>query len=189
MSNPANFGVLTGRLAADPKFFSNSDNSATVKLSVYVRNNYKSKDGQVASQRVDVQRYIDASGRGAGVYQIIGQGDLVSINFAVKTNDYVDSSGQKIYGQILEIDNVQILESKSVTSARHNRNDSQNQQNQSQQQNNQPNNAQFNQQPQAPQQPSGSNQGFNPQVNGTIQQTQQAPQAPNPQVDNTPFMN
>ena len=46
------------------------------------------------------------------------EGDLVSIGYSVKTNNYTDKDGQAVYGQVLRINSVELLETKAVTDAR-----------------------------------------------------------------------
>lgn len=119
MANPTNMGVFTGKLGADPVFFGNKDGSAKVKLSMYAQDNYKGRDGKTGSVRGSFEAFIDAAkvANNYGVYGLIHKGDLISVTFEIRNNDY-EKNGQMVYEEVNQITNVMLLESKAVTSQR-----------------------------------------------------------------------
>lgn len=119
MSNPANMGVVTGHLAADPVVFPNNDGSCTVKVTVYADNNYVNKTtNQVDSEKVPLEKYIP-SGRGLGAYEHMKQGDQVSFSYSLRSNEYTDADGNRVYkGLVARIDSQKLLTSKAQSEAR-----------------------------------------------------------------------
>ena len=119
MSNPANMGVVIGHLAADPVVFPNSDGSCTVKVTVYADNDFVNKTtNQVESEKVPLEKYIP-SGRGLGAYEYMKQGDQVSFSYRLRSNEYTDADGNRVYkGLIARIDSQKLLTSKAQSEAR-----------------------------------------------------------------------
>lgn len=116
--NPNLFGEATGRLPKEPKIFENKDGSKSVRFTVMVRNNFKSKDGEYASQGIDFEDFVPATANGNGVYGILKTGTLVKVMFEPRVNNWTDKDGNKHYDQVLRATDVRILEGKSVTDAR-----------------------------------------------------------------------
>lgn len=83
--NPRNFGTVTGNLAAKPTIFPHKGKaSATAAVTVYVRNNYKNKDGSVSSQRIDLSTYL-ADANELGILAHVDEGMLVSIPYHLES--------------------------------------------------------------------------------------------------------
>lgn len=193
MSNPANMGVVTGHLAADPVVFPNNDGSCTVKVTVYADNNYVNKTtNQVDSEKVPLEKYIP-SGRGLGAYEHMKQGDQVSFSYSLRSNEYTDADGNRVYkGLVARIDSQKLLTSKAQSEARRAQRQSnaqaqnaQNTQNTQQQTQAQP---QY-QQPSGQQNQQTQQQGAIPPSNayqGNQQQNQGYQQQAQPQQQNQP---
>lgn len=115
MANVQNLGIATGRLSKNVTAFPNTDGSRKMMITVAVPNDYKGKDGKTSSEFVNLEGFVP-SGKGDGVYAFMHKGDLVSIQYKVV------SSGKAVYGQVLRIEKVSLLESKAVTDARAARN-------------------------------------------------------------------
>lgn len=116
MANVQNSGIATGRLSKDIVAFANSDGSRKMLVSVAVPNDYK-KDGKTSSEFISLEGFVP-NGKGDGVYALMHKGDLVSIQYKVVSNNYTDKDGKPVYGQVLRIEKVALLESKAVTDAR-----------------------------------------------------------------------
>ncbi len=56
MSN-LNHGIVTGRLAADPRAFTNSDGSKSVHLTLCVDRDYRASDGTRPPDRVSLETW------------------------------------------------------------------------------------------------------------------------------------
>ena len=115
--NMDNFGMAHGRLTSNPTYFDNKDGSKNVFVTVAVANNYKTGKER-KSQFIRLKGFIPAEGKGNGVYDYMHEGDLVSISFEVRTNNYEDKAGNKVYSQDLAITGVQLKETKKAQEAR-----------------------------------------------------------------------
>lgn len=123
MSNPANSGVIVGRLAADPKFIKHSKgNSGTALLTVYAEDNYTRRDGTRGSVRIDLEDYI-VDANNPGPYSFLRKGMLVAVNYSVANNDYTDKQGKKHYGMrlVVERNGIKSLESRGAVAQREQR--------------------------------------------------------------------
>lgn len=121
MANPLNNVNLVGRLAADPKVFTNSDQSRKVAFTVMVSNDFVTEStGKREAQAIDVEAFIskDRAGQDLGVYGLIHKGDLVAVNASLRSNNYTDKDGKKVYGMTVSVNRIQMLESRSVTKDR-----------------------------------------------------------------------
>ncbi len=117
MVNTSNMVIVTGKMVSDIKTFDNKDGSKKVRFNVAAANNYKNtSDGKRESQFIPFEAFIPA-GKGLGVFDIIHQGDLVSIAATIKNNNY-EANGEKVYGLILAVESVTPMEAKAVTDAR-----------------------------------------------------------------------
>lgn len=115
--NVNNFAVTRGRLASDPRFFENSDGSRTVRFTIMAPQNYTRRNGSRGSDVVSVERFIPAD-RDNGVFDMIHQGDKVTVVHHATTDVYTDESGVTHYVQKNIVDDVNFEESQAVTSKR-----------------------------------------------------------------------
>lgn len=117
--NMNNFGVLKGRLVADPVTFKNSDGSTKVKFSLACENNYKNKDGKREAQIIPVEAYVKSDYE-KSPYARIGKGDKISAEISLKQNNYTDKkTNEMVYSTVIFVESIQFEESVSVTAARH----------------------------------------------------------------------
>ena len=119
MSNPFNSGIIVGNAASAPKLFPHANGtSATVKLSVFARNNFVNKQsGAVESEVVELTGYV-ADVTKPGVFAHIGKGDRVAVSYSLKTDRYTDKNGVEHFPLVARIDSVQMLDSKAESAAR-----------------------------------------------------------------------
>lgn len=115
--NTRNNGTAIGRLASDPRFFDNKDGSRTVRFTVLVDQDFVSANGERGVDAVPVERFIPAD-RGNGVFDMAHQGDLVQVSYRATTDSYVDRNGERRYVTKLIVSDVQLLESRKVTTER-----------------------------------------------------------------------
>lgn len=115
--NPRNNGTAIGRLASDPRLFENKDGSRTVRLTVLVDQDFTDRNGERGTDAVPVERFIPTD-RGNGVFDMIHQGDLVQVSYRATVDSYVDRDGERRYVTKLIVADVQMLESRKVTTAR-----------------------------------------------------------------------
>lgn len=111
--NIRNYGMVTGRLTADPDVRINADGSRKVRFTVAVQNSYTDKDGKRGSQFLPLEVFISADRSGNGAYDCINGGDLVSCSYTVNNNNYTDKHGQKVYGLTLLVSEIALLETKA----------------------------------------------------------------------------
>lgn len=116
--NQRNFGIMEGRLVKNPVIFTNSDGSKKVSLVIAVRRNFKNKDGKVDSDFIATEGFIPAQTKNNGVYDYIHKGDLVGIEYTLRTSRYTDKNSEEVYAQTVFIQNIDFKESKSVTQQR-----------------------------------------------------------------------
>lgn len=114
--NTANFGIMTGRLSKDPVFRTNSDNSRKVFITLAVKNNFVGKDGQKDSVFLNLEGFIPKD-KTSSVYDLLDCGAPITVQYTVKPNNY-EKDGQKFYGQVLQIEDVRLDESKAERDAR-----------------------------------------------------------------------
>lgn len=119
MSN-LNHGNVTGRLAADPRVFQNSDGSKSVLVTIYVDRPYKDSDGNRPSDRVQLETWLrPETAFEKTPFGYMHSGDLVSLGFEVRSSVYADKlTGEVRYAQVLNIVEASLLESAATTSAR-----------------------------------------------------------------------
>lgn len=115
--NTRNHGTALGRLAADPRFFDNSDGSRTVRFTVLVDQDFTDRNGERGTDPVPVERFIPAD-RDNGVFDMIHKGDLVEVAYRVTTDSYMDRAGEQHFVTKLIVADVQMLESRKVTTER-----------------------------------------------------------------------
>ena len=115
--NPRNNGTAIGRLASDPRLFENKDGSRTVRLTVLVDQDFTDRNGERGTDAVPVERFIPAD-RGNGVFDMVHQGDLVQVSYRTTTDSYIDRNGERRYVTKLIVADVQMLESRRVTTER-----------------------------------------------------------------------
>lgn len=123
MSNPNNSANVIGNLASAPKIMPHANGtSGTALTTVYARNNYRNKDGNTDSVRVDLEEFISDVNK-PGAYAFLEEGMLVSVNYSIANADYTAKDGQQVYGMKLQVNRggIQMLESKADTTARQNR--------------------------------------------------------------------
>ena len=117
-ANPSNNGNVTGRLAADPKVFINSDGSRNISLRLFVENNYLSRDGKRKSVIVPLNQFYSASKEGNGLYPFLGEGDLVQATFSVRQDGFVNKAGETEYRTVLDVESIRSLENKVTVEGR-----------------------------------------------------------------------
>lgn len=116
--NPENFAIVKGRLAADPRFFTNKDGSRTVRFTILANQNYTKRNGERGTDAVSLERFIPAD-RGNGVFDMIHQGDKVTVMHHPTTDAYTDpATGETHYIEKHIVDDVQMDETREVTTAR-----------------------------------------------------------------------
>lgn len=125
--NLDNYGVLTGRLAKDPTVFENSDGSRHTAITVAVKNNFRSANGQFDVNFIDLEGYISAaqvetnkanSKPENGVYAYMHKGDPISVAFSMRRNKYNDQkTGETVYKQVCFVDTITLRGTKKQAGA------------------------------------------------------------------------
>ena len=120
MFNLDNYGITSGRLVSDPQIYDNADGSKKVRITVAATNNYRNRDGSRTSQFLPLEDFIPArrARKGNGVYDLMHQGDKVTVQYTVKNNNYTKENGEQVYDIVLHIDSVRLDETKAITEAR-----------------------------------------------------------------------
>lgn len=121
MASTTNHGTATGRLASAPRFFPTQEGGPTkVLLTVMVNRPLKNQTtGERDADAVPLTGWIRAGAEGPGVYGMLGKGDLVSTSYTVRSSSWADqNTGEMNYRIDLTIDQIEMLESRSVTQHR-----------------------------------------------------------------------
>lgn len=111
--NNLNFGIVTGRMTKAVKSFENKDGSKKVYLTVAARDNFKRANGEVQSQFVQLEALVKKGVEGLGVFDYLSTGDLVSVQYTVRSQKYKDKANKDVYAQVLFIEGVTLMESKA----------------------------------------------------------------------------
>lgn len=117
MSNPRNHGSIIGRLAQDPRSFANKDGSQKVVFTVFADRNYTNAQNERQSDAIPVEAFVRAQVKGLGPYGNIHQGDLVSVNYALRMDRY-NKNGSEVFDLKVVAEDITFLESRTVTQAR-----------------------------------------------------------------------
>ena len=117
MFNLDNFGVCTGRITS-MKTFVNADNSKTVHFTVATQNNFTAQDGTRGSQFLPFTDFISANTK-SSIYDLLGKGDKVSVEYAVFNNNYIDNDGVQHYDLSFRVDTIKFAESRAARERRH----------------------------------------------------------------------
>ncbi|HEU5223050.1 MAG TPA: single-stranded DNA-binding protein [Candidatus Lumbricidophila sp.] len=119
MTNPSNFGKLTGRLAQEVKSFDNKDGSKKLLITLAVEDNFKSgPDKKVQTNFIQIESFVGA-GNSAGGWDRVHKGDLIEVFFRVDAKPYTDGDGKTVYPNKLVVEGFPtFLEPKSVTEKR-----------------------------------------------------------------------
>lgn len=118
--NIRNYGIAIGRLTRDPKVFTNKDGSKKVMVTLACTDNFRSgPDKTKATQFIPLEGFVSKTANGLGVYAHMAKGDLVGMEYAVRTNAFKNAQGEDEYRTVLAVQSVELMESKSVTAARH----------------------------------------------------------------------
>lgn len=115
--NARNHGIATGRLTKDPVTFENRDGSHKVIVNLALRDNFKQQDGSTGSQFVDFTGYVPKDTK-SSVYDMIHKGDLVSVTYELRNDNWTDKSGAQHFDLVLRVTGVDMLEPKSTREAR-----------------------------------------------------------------------
>lgn len=120
MFNIDNYGITSGRLVSDPQVYDNADGSKKIRITVAAANNYKNRDGSRTSQFLPLEDFIPArrARKGNGVYDLMHQGDKVTVQYTIRNNNYTRDNGEQVYNIVLHIDSVRLDETKAITEAR-----------------------------------------------------------------------
>ena len=117
--NIRNHGVAIGRLTRDPKVFDNTDGSKKVMLTLACQDNFKGKDGKKGTQFIPLTAFVSKDKDGLGVYAYMHKGDLVGVEYAVRTGSYTDENTKEtVYTTELYVQSADLMENASTTQAR-----------------------------------------------------------------------
>ncbi len=118
MKNIRNYGIVTGRLTKDPAVYNNNDGSRKIRFTVAAQDHFTDGGGNRGSQFIPLEAFIPAKQTGNGPYDYLDCGDLVSCSYTVQNNNYKDKGGEMVYGLVLLVDSIALLESRTSKEAR-----------------------------------------------------------------------
>ncbi|MFE4834513.1 single-stranded DNA-binding protein [Arthrobacter sp. NPDC056691] len=117
MSNPRNNGTVIGRLASDPRHFTNQDGSKKVVFTIMADRNWTNAQNERQADGIPVEAFVRAVTQGLGPYSNIHKGDLVAVNTSLRMDRYT-RNGDQVFDLKVIAEDITFLESKAVTQAR-----------------------------------------------------------------------
>ena len=118
MLNLRNYGVYEGRLTQDPVFFTTAGGGESVILKVACRRNYTSNGAsEPESDFAEFRGFVPKDTANHGVYGYLHKGDLVSIQYSLRTGSS-EKAGELKYYQSCQIDGLDIKENRQVREER-----------------------------------------------------------------------
>ena len=117
ITNITNYGIAIG-IVSNIKRFDNKDGSRKYMISVATKNAYTNQDGTVGTQYVRTEKLINKNATSDGVYGWLEKGMLVNLAYTVKSKDYTDNAGTKHYNTVLEIQQIDVLDTKATMEAK-----------------------------------------------------------------------
>lgn len=119
MLNLRNYGIYEGRLAQDPVFFATAGGGENVILKVGCRRNFTSAGAaEPESDFAAFRGYIPKTTANHGVYGFLHTGDLVSIQYSLRTGSS-EKDGERTYYQSCQVENLEIREGRQVREERY----------------------------------------------------------------------
>jgi len=116
--NNRNFGFFEGRLLTDPQYYLTGQGSEIVFLKLGCRRNYVAKGEEEArSDFVEFRGIIPKNTLSHGIYNLMHQGDLISIMYTLQSG-CSEKDGVKTYYQSPLISQVELKEGKKIREAR-----------------------------------------------------------------------
>lgn len=102
--------IVQGRLCAAPELKTTSSGTPAVRIRLGVTRNYKNPNGEYDSDFINV---IAWRGTAELITKHFGKGDMIIVRGSIKTGNYTNSDGVKIYTTDVEADSVYFAASKS----------------------------------------------------------------------------
>ncbi len=115
-----NRGTATGRIARDPHVAINSDGSKTVLFTLLVDRARKNPTtGERGTDAIPLVAWVRAETEGTGPWAHVGTGDLIQVEYSVRSGSYADkATGEIRYSMQLSVTDMAFLESKTTTQQR-----------------------------------------------------------------------
>jgi len=115
-----NRGTATGRIARDPHVAINSDGSKTVLFTLLVdRARRNPTTGERGTDAIPLVAWVRAETEGTGPWAHVGTGDLIQVEYSVRSGSYPDKvTGEIKYSMQLSVSDMAFLESRAVTQQR-----------------------------------------------------------------------
>ena len=114
-----NYGIYLGRLSCEPKFFASANGGETVILKIACRRNFRSRTSEEpVSDFAEFRAYIPPQTAGHGIYAYLHTGDLVSVQYCLRTGSSEQIDGTRTYFQSCYIENLEIREGRQVREER-----------------------------------------------------------------------
>ena len=95
--------IVQGRLCAAPELKTTSSGTSAVRIRLGVTRNYKNPNGEYDSDFINV---IAWRGTAELITKHFGKGDMIIVRGSIKTGNYTNSDGVKIYTTDVEADSV-----------------------------------------------------------------------------------
>ena len=117
MTNLCNRGYFEGRLVSAPVFFPATGGGRVVSIKVACKRNFTSNNGR-DSDFIEFRDFVSPSAIGNRVYDFLETGDLIKIEYELRSSVGTSQDGSKTYYQQPQIQHLMIAESRRVREAR-----------------------------------------------------------------------
>lgn len=112
--------VLIGRTTRDPELRRTGNGTAVTSFTLAVNRDFKTNDGQEA----DFIQCVAWKKTAELLYQYVHKGDRIAVNGSIRTRNYEDSHGKKVYVTEVLVNHVEFLETKNRDDSPSNQNKS-----------------------------------------------------------------
>lgn len=104
--------LLIGRLTTKPELTYTSNNTSFTRFNVAVNRNFKNASGEYETDFIPVQVWRRQA---ENVTNFLEKGDLICIEGAIHTENYIDKNGNKKSAWTIVANNVEFLQQKKKT--------------------------------------------------------------------------
>lgn len=110
--------VLIGRTTRDPELRRTGNGTAVTSFTLAVNRDFKTNDGQEA----DFIQCVAWKKTAELLEQYVHKGDRIAVNGSIRTRNYEDNHGKKVYVTEVLVNHVEFLETKNREQSNYNNN-------------------------------------------------------------------
>lgn len=108
-TNPRNLCTAIGRLVRKPTVRYHKDGSRKYLFILAVRRNFDNSKGKRDMDFICLEAYTPSNAGCLTSYDLIAQGDLLAVQYTVRTSVYINAAGLTQYGTSLFVQDIELL--------------------------------------------------------------------------------